>query len=74
MKFKITYKGKEYARHGGNCEEAMERFAGRKVFGRDLIETYRLTQYDADTRGRKWGEFIAGWPNAEHRVVVVIAE
>jgi hypothetical protein len=74
MKFKITYKCKEYVSHGDHCEDAMEKFAGRKVFGRDLIEKYRLTQYDADTRGKKWGEFIAGWPDSEHCVMVEAAE
>jgi hypothetical protein len=73
MKFKITYRGKEYTSRGENCEEAMERFAGRKVFGGGAwIGKYLLVQYDADTRGHRWAEFVAGW-NSEYRVMVETA-
>ena len=62
MKYKIEYKGKYYYRNGNNCQEAFEKFANHSVFGqRNLIENYKLNQYDADTRGESWAQYFCGW-------------
>lgn len=49
--YKVEYKGKTYIRCGESAVDAFQRFARRKVYGRDLIPNYELKMYDADTRG-----------------------
>lgn len=69
-KYRINYKGKNYVSYGEDCEEAMKRFAGRKVFGGNpLIFSYRLVLYDADTRGHRWVEYLAG---IDHNLRVMV--
>jgi hypothetical protein len=51
-RYEITYKGKKHIYTGDNCEEAMSKFANRKVFGKNIIFDYRIDLYDADTRGQ----------------------
>ena len=57
MKYIVNYKGKLYTQNAENAEEAMQKFANRKVFGRKLIHTWATKQIDADTRGETWGQF-----------------
>jgi hypothetical protein len=56
-KYEIEYKGKKYYQYGEDCEEAMSKFANRKVFGQSLIFSYSLKMYDADTRGKYWAQY-----------------
>lgn len=69
--YKVEYKGKTYISCGESAVDAFQRFAHRKVYGRDLIPSYELDMYDADTRGAVWAQY---WcPNSyEHQLKVVV--
>lgn len=56
-RYDIEYRGKKYIYTGKNCEEAMEKFSHRKVFGQNLIYDYRIRMYDADTLGDEWAQY-----------------
>jgi hypothetical protein len=70
-RYAVNYKGKRYISRGASATEAFERFAERQVYGRDLIPSYELDMYDADTRGAVWAQY---WcPNSyEHQLKVVV--
>jgi hypothetical protein len=56
-KYTVKYNGKEYTYNANSCEEAAQKLANRKVFGRELIFDFVVRMIDADTRGKVWGEF-----------------
>ena len=55
--WKVTFNNREYTVSGDfeTCEEAWEKFRARRPAA---TSGYKLEQYDADTRGRKWASFI----------------
>lgn len=71
MKYIVNYKGKRYTQNAINTEEAMQKFASRKVFGRNLIHTWETKQIDADTRGEKWGQFKTNDGEGNHETVMI---
>ena len=52
--YKIEYNGKIYWHSGDDCEEALDKFSNRKVFGSPLIHGYLITRFDAHTCGVEW--------------------
>ena len=60
-RYLITYKNKKVISKGNDCEEALERYSNRPVFGdySGRIFSWRLKMYDADTRGKKWAEYVS---------------
>jgi len=56
-KYKVEYRGKEYHYNGETCEDAMDKFMNRKVFGKDINYGYGVVQEDADTYGKEWARY-----------------
>jgi len=74
-RYKITYREKSYVSHGTDCDDAMERFAGKKVFGLPFILDFSLLQCDADTRGEKWAQYkVPGPDGAQFYAMVELAK
>lgn len=56
--YKIIMAGKKYIYRGDHTDNAMIKFANRKVFGNPLVCNCRLKMYDADTRGVEWAQYV----------------
>lgn len=70
--YEVTYKGKTYTYTGNNCEEAAQKLANRKVFGRQLIFDFLLKMFDADTRGEQWAEYITCGHDVNTKIFVEV--
>jgi hypothetical protein len=58
--YKIKYNGKAVRAKGEDCIDALTRYSARHVFRNPYtIFGFALKQYDAETRGEKWGEFVS---------------
>jgi len=55
--YTVQYKGKKYHYAGKSVEDVAEKFRNRKVFGNCVVYGLSLKQYDAETRGEKWGQY-----------------
>ena len=60
-RYQIKWNGRVAVVRANNCEEAMEKYAYKNLFGKGVtrICNLRLLQYDADTRGEEWIEYMA---------------
>jgi hypothetical protein len=70
MRYEIEYKDKKYTQVGENAQEAIDKFAHRQVFGKNLIFDYKLLMYDADTRGEDWAKFMTRGDDEENIIMV----
>jgi hypothetical protein len=69
-RYTVEYKGKRYISRGESAVDAFQRFARRQVFGSDLIPSYELAMYDADTRGDVWAQYRCGYNDMPIKVMV----
>ena len=69
-RYEVTYKGKKTIVRADDAVDAIERFCNRQFFGRRRIHDWRVSQFDADTRGGIWCE---GWTRGEEEVRRLLA-